>query len=147
MKVFKYSFMVLTFAIVANVTMTYADRYLENWQIGVTGTAEIHVGQSVKAEAFVKERFGTQSFYNQKTFTTSTDPCPKCDILATLQKRVNGTWSDVKSSNNTRMGQRNYFNGNTAEAPGVFRLSIKRNNLTAAITYVLYEWEIQPAIN
>lgn len=41
MKVFKYSFMVLTFAIVANVTMTYADRYLENWQIGVTGTAEI----------------------------------------------------------------------------------------------------------
>lgn len=147
MKALKYSFMVLAFAIVANVTLASADRSLGSNQTGTSGTVEIHVGQTAKIEPFIKTKDSTQYFINEYTHTTSTDPCPKCDIVATLQHRVNGKWDNIASSGNTRMGQKKDFSGNTAELKGIYALSIRRNNLTAAITYVQYEWYIQPKSN
>lgn len=143
MKALKYSFMVLAFAVVANVTLASADINLNPNQYGVSGQNTLKQNSwSDPTDGVVKKDLSTQRFYNYYTFTTYTDPCPKCVIKATLQKKVNGSWSDVTSTT-AKMGQIGSLSGNTAEVPGTYRIKMKRNDITAAWTYVTWDWYLE----
>lgn len=142
MKIFKYSLMVLALAVIANVTLAYADIDLGSKR-GISGQNTLKYNLwSEPTEGVVKPDISTQSFYNFNTFTTYTNPCPNCVIRAELQKRVNDNWSDVKSTT-AKKGQTGYFSGNTAEAPGTYRIKLKRDDITAAWTYVTWDWYVK----
>lgn len=143
MKIFKYSLMVLAIAVVANVTLARADINLNGNQYGISGQTKLYYNLwSDPTEGVVKKDLSTQSFYNYDTFTSYTDPCKDCEIKATLQKKVNNSWGDVKSTT-AKMGKTGNFSTNTAEAPGTYRIKMKRNDITAAWTYVTWDWNVE----
>lgn len=144
MKAFKYSFLILTFAIVLSVTLAHADINLNPNQYGISGQNTLHYSTwSDPTDGVIKKDISTQSFYNYYTFTTYTDPCTDCNIKVTLQKKSSsGSWSDVKSTT-AKMKKTGYFSTNTAEAPGTYRIKMKRDDITAAWTYVTWDWNVE----
>ena len=143
MKIFKYSFMMLALAVITNVTLAHADINLNPPQRGISGQTKLYYNLwSDPTEGVIKKDLSTQSFYNFNTYTSYTDPCKKCEIKATLQEKVNGSWGDV-SSTTAKMENTGYFSGNTSESPGTYRIKMKRNDITAAWTYVTWDWYLE----
>lgn len=143
MKAFKYSFMVLAFAVVTSVTLAHADINLNPNQYGISGQTKLYYNAwSDPTDGVVKKDLSTQSFYNYNTFTSYTNPCKDCEIKATLQEKVNKSWGNVVSTT-AKMGKTGYFSGNTAETEGTYRIKMKRNDLTAAWSYVTWDWYVE----
>jgi hypothetical protein len=145
MKVLKYSMLVLVISVVGNIVLANAAITLQSFQTGIMGTAEIPAVGSVKTDSVIKDKLDNQTFYNLFTNTPKTNPCKKCNIVATLQKNVNGTWTDIKSSTNVVMGESYTYVLNTAQVEGTYRLSLIRNDLTIYTTFVNWQWDVQSA--
>lgn len=143
MKVFKYSIMVLVLTIATNVVLAHADINLSPNQYGISGQTKLYYNLwSDPTEGAVKTDESTQSFYVFNAFTSYTNPCPDCQIKAYLQRRVNNKWGDVIPTITTK-GNTGYFSGNTAEAAGTYRIKLKRHDITAAWTYVTWDWYVK----
>lgn len=144
MKVFKYSLMVLALAVVTNVTLARADITLTGNQKSIMDQTKLYYNaKSGATDAVVKDDLATQYFKNLSTFTTYTNPCNDCKIKAFMEERVNGTWSNVRSTKDTMVGEKKAFTGNTSESEGTFRIKMKRSDITAAWTYVTWEWIVK----
>lgn len=143
MKIFKYSLIVLAFAVIASVTLVRADINLSGNQYGISGQTKLYYNLfSAPTEGVVKKDLSTQSFYNYNTYTSYTNPCEDCEIKATLQKKVDKDWNNVKSTT-VKMKKTGYFSANTAEAAGTYRIKMKRNDITAAWTYITWDWNVE----
>lgn len=87
MKALKYSFMVLAFAVVANVTLASADITLTGNQKSIMDQTKLYYNiKSGATDAVIKDDLSTQYFYNRSTFTTYTNPCDDCEIKAYIEK-------------------------------------------------------------
>lgn len=145
MKILKYSFAILVVSMIANVAMASAATTLEPHRSGIWGTFDIAAGKTVTTVDVAKERISTQYFYNDYTNTPLTSPCKNCQIKATLQRKINSSWNIVASTT-VKMDNKGYFSGNTSEAPGTYRLQIRRNDVTLLTTTVIWDWYIQDPI-
>lgn len=144
MKIFKYSFMVLALAVVANVGLASADITLQEHQRGVTSQTKLYYNLwSSATEGVKKDDLSTQKFYNYHTYTSYTDPCDKCEIKVDLQKETNGKFNHIKYADNITMGNEGSFDTNTAETKGTYRIRMKRSDTTAAWTYLTWEWQVR----
>ena len=144
MKVFKYSLMVLVFAVVANVTLAHALIMLVAPNTGISGQTTLKRNEeSYPTDTVIKSQMGTQYFKNNNTFTTYTDPCPKCKITADLWKNSSGIWNHIKYASDVTMGNSKAFSNNTSEDTGSYYIKLKRSDITAAWTYVTWDWIVQ----
>lgn len=143
MKIFKYSFIFLAFAVIVNVGLASAEITLEPYQYGLMGITTVSMNISKTTESVKKTIISTQSFEPDYVYTSYNDPCKDCKIIATLQKKVDGKWSDVTSTE-VKMGVRGYFKGSLSESTGSYQISLKRKDFTLASTTFTWGWTVQP---
>ncbi len=146
MKILKYSFAILVVSMIANVAMASAAATLRPDQWGVSGQSTVPKDKAVNTIAVKKERLGTQNFYNDYAETGLTSPCKNCKFIATLQRDVDGKWKNTQESSELKMDQRYYYTGNTTEATGTYRISIKRSDWTLLETTLIWDWYVQDPI-
>ncbi len=144
MKIFKYSFMALGVAFIANVALVKALTY-PNANGYIYGTATMAAGKTVRLNGEVqKSDISGQSITNTRTFTTITDPCTDCKIDVKLLRKLSSGNFDTVGSITFKQGETKAFTSqNVSYTEGVYNLSFKRNGITAVTTYVGFDWRVQ----
>lgn len=144
MKIFKYSFMVLMIAVIANVALVNA--YVNPNVYGyVYGTADMGPAETVRLRDDIqKDNIGAQSITNTRTFTTITDPCTDCKIQVNLLRKLSSGKYDNNGTIYFKQGEtKSFISQDVSYSEGIYTLSFKRSGITAVRTYVGFDWKVQ----
>ncbi len=135
MKFIKYALIIFAVAVMTDVVITKA--YASPTQ--VTIVQELDKNNKSWTAYKTKNTSTTQTYYNDKSYTWLTNPCPDCKVAV----RVYNENGDVGVTRITTTGETKSLNEPTSlSAPGNYRLAIWRYNATALSTHHQGVWKI-----
>ena len=133
MKFLKYSLLVLVLAIAADFCLVSA---LTEDASATYISETIEPNEDYSYTAYMnKTKESQQSYYNMDTYTTITNPCPKCVIAVKFQKNDGDHCERAVVQGQTVYAQLTSF-----ALPGKYRIGLRRSDLTLVTTYTFGLW-------